>query len=171
MDAISTHREALRWAYDLLTMVMADVTPELAQTTPPGIANPLAAIYAHAVLDLDMIPSFILQQKLPLYQSTWKGKTGISNPQWQMSFEWARSVQVDLPAAREFAQAAYEKADEYLTSFTDTDLAREIDLTEVGLGKRSLNWCISALVISHLNNMIGEISVLKGIQGVKGYPF
>ncbi len=171
MDTISTHREALRWACELLDMVMADVTPEMAHATPPGIANPLAAIYAHAILDLDMIPSFILQKKLPLYQSTWKGKTGISDPQWQMSFDWARTVQVDLPSARAFAQAAYEKADEYLASFTETDLAREIDLTRVGLGKRSLNWCLSALVISHLNNMIGEISVLKGIQGAKGYPF
>lgn len=171
MDAISSYREGLRWAYELLEMVMADVTPELAHATPPGIANPLAAIYAHAILDLDMIPSFILQRKLPLYQTTWKGKTGISNPQWQMSFDWARRVQVDLPVAKEFAKAAYEKADAYFAAFTEEDLAREVDLTAAGLGKRPMSWCLSALVISHLNNMIGEISVLKGIQGAKGYPF
>lgn len=171
MDTISSYREGLRWAYELLEMVMADVTPEVAHATPPGIANPLAAIYAHAILDLDMIPSFILQRKLPLYQTSWKGKTGISDPQWQMSFEWARSVKVDLPAAREYGKAAYEKADAYIAKFTEADLARELDLTAAGLGKRPMSWCLSALVLSHLNNMIGEISVLKGIQGVKGYPF
>jgi hypothetical protein len=32
-------------------------------------------------------------------------------------------------------------------------------------------WVLSALVISHMNNMIGESAVLKGIQGAKGYPW
>lgn len=171
MDTISSYREGLRWAYEMLEMVMVDVTPELAHAIPPGIANPLAAIYAHAILDLDVIPSFILQRKLPLYQGAWKGKTGISDPQWQMSFEWARTVQVDLPVARQYGKAAYEKADEYISKFSESDMIRELDLTAAGLGKRPLSWCLSALVLSHLNNMIGEISVLKGIQGVKGYPF
>jgi hypothetical protein len=26
-------------------------------------------------------------------------------------------------------------------------------------------------VVSHMNNMIGESAVLKGIQGAKGYPW
>ena len=171
MDLISTYREGLEWAFELLEMVMADVTPELAHATPPGIANPLAAIYAHAVVDLDMIPTYLFQGKPPLFQTTWAGKTGISDPQWQATYEWARSVQVDFPTARTYAQAAYQNADAYLSSLSERDLYREIDLTGVGLGVRQLSWCISALVISHLNNMIGEISVLKGIQGVKGYPF
>ena len=171
MNTISSYREGLRWAYELLEMVMADVTPELAHATPPGIANPLAAIYAHAVVDLDIIPNYLLQGKPALYQSAWAGKTGISDPQWQMTFDWARSVQVDLPAARAYAKAAYESTDAYLASLSDSDLNKEIDLTNVGFGLRSLSWCLNALVISHLNNMIGEVSVLKGIQGVKGYPF
>jgi len=171
MDAISTHREGLRWAFELLDMVMADVTPEMAHTTPPGIANPLAAIYAHAVIDLDTIPNYLLQGKAPLYQSSWAGKTGISDPQWQATFDWARSVQVDLPTARQYAQAAYESTDSFLASLTEADLTREIDLSGVGFGARTLSWCITALVVSHLNNMVGEISALKGIQGAKGYPF
>lgn len=171
MDTISSYREGLRWAFELLEMVMVDVTPELAHATPPGIANPLAAIYAHAVVDLDIIPNYLFQGKPGLYQSTWEGNTGISDPQWQATYDWARSVQVDLPTAKAYAKAAYENVDAYLATLTDSDLDREIDLTDVELGVRTLSWCISALVISHLNNMVGEISVLKGIQGVKGYPF
>lgn len=75
MDIITSHREALKWAADLLEMIMAAVTDEQAHWMPLGIANPLGATYAHA------------------------------------------------------------------------------------------------LVTSHTNNMAGEISALKGIQGAKGYPF
>jgi hypothetical protein len=40
-----------------------------------------------------------------------------------------------------------------------------------GLGVRTVDWCLSALITSHINNMAGEISALKGVQGAKGYPF
>jgi hypothetical protein len=78
---------------------------------------------------------------------------------------------VDLPAARAYGKAAYENVDAYLSVLTEADLERKIDLTPQGLGVQTLSWCISALIASHLNNMAGEISVLKGIQGEKGYPF
>ncbi len=35
----------------------------------------------------------------------------------------------------------------------------------------SARWVLNSLVVGHLNNMAGEISVLKGLQGSKGYPF
>lgn len=171
MNAIETHREALRWSYELLEMVMDGVTDEIAHTHPPGLANPLAATYAHALVDLDVIPSLLLQGNLPLYETTWKDRTGISEPQWQSDPEWARRVRVDLPAARAYGTAAFEAADAYLAGLAEADLAREIDLTQQGLGVQTLNWCIAALIAAHLNNMAGEISVLKGIQGVRGYPF
>jgi hypothetical protein len=30
---------------------------------------------------------------------------------------------------------------------------------------------LNVLVAGHLNNMAGELSCLKGLQGLKGYPF
>jgi hypothetical protein len=171
MNAIETHREGLRWAYELLEMVMDGVTGELAHANPPGIANPLAATYAHALVDLDVIPNLLLQGNPPLYETAWKDKTGISDPQWQSDLEWARRVRVDLPAAREYGKAAYRSADAYIAALNEADLTREVDLTANGLGVQTVSWCLTALVVAHLNNMAGEISVLKGIRGEKGYPF
>lgn len=171
MKAIDIHREALRWAYELLEMTMADVTTELAHAAPPGVANPLAATYAHALSDLDVIPNHLLQGKPIRFETDWKDKTGISEPQWFSDAEWAGRVKVDLTAARQYGKAMYENADAYIASLTEEDLAREVDLSFVGLGTRSVSWCLTALITSHLNNMAGEISVLKGIQGLRGYPF
>ena len=131
MNAPAYLREDIRRANGLLEMVVQDVTPELAAWHPPGLANPIGATYAHAVCGADIFIRQILQGGEPLLESSWKGRTGISEPQLSADFEWARRVQVELPVA----------------------------------------WVLSALVISHLNNMAGEISALKGVQGVKGYPW
>jgi hypothetical protein len=170
MNAVSPLIEGIQWAHELLEMVTADITPEQAHWQPPGIANPLGAIYAHAVLAEDAVVNAMLKGSAPLFSSEWAGKTGIANPQFQLDLEWARNLELDLPAFREYAQAVYATTIDYVSSLSATDLSGEIDMTSMGLGQRSLSWCLNALVISHLNNMIGEISCLKGLQGAKGYP-
>ena len=171
MNTINSHREALKWAVELLEMVMADVTDEQAHWLPPGLANPLGATYVHAVCALDGVINSLLQGQETLFATSWAGKTGSSDPQWAIEFEWARSLRVNLPQTKQFAQAVYAAADAYLASLNDEDLTREIDLSSMGLEPKSVNWILNALACGHVNNMAGEISVLKGIQGSKGYPF
>lgn len=171
MTAISTHRTALKWAAELLEMTTADVTHEQAHWQPPGAANPIGATYAHAICALDGVVNGVLRGAAPLFASTWAGKTGVSDPQMISTPEWASSVRLDMAAARTYAQAAYADADTYIAGLSEADLARELDLSRVGLGTRTVDWCLSALAIGHLHNMAGEISCLKGIQGAKGYPF
>lgn len=171
MGRIATHREGIRWASELLEMVMEDVTTEQAHWEPPGIANPLGAVYAHAICSLDCVVNILLQGGQPLFERTWVGKTGISEPRWVSELHWARNLKVDLPAARAYARAVYESAEEYLDKIHPEELDRQVDLSMQGLGMRTVSWCLTALATSHLNNMTGEISVLKGIQGSRGYPF
>jgi hypothetical protein len=173
MDSIAYIRQELQWANQLLEMVMTDVTPEQAHWTPPGLANPLGALYVHAVIAEDGVINRIVKGGEPMFASTWSGKTGASAMVWGMDFESARAIRLDLPVFRTYAQAVYAAAEEALNSLTEADLEREIDLSPPPqrLGKQSLAWVLTVLLISHLNNMIGEISCLKGIQGARGYPF
>jgi len=171
MKATAYIREDIRWAHSLLELVMRDVTPELAAWDPPGLANPIGGTYAHAVCGEDIFIQQILQGGEPLLESSWKGRTGISEPQLASDFEWARRVQVDLPAARQYAQAVYAATDDYLATLADETLDQVLDLSAQGFEHKPVAWVLSALVISHLNNIAGEISALKGVQGVKGYPW
>ncbi|HLF27557.1 MAG TPA: DinB family protein [Anaerolineae bacterium] len=171
MNAIEVFREALVWTHELLEMVTADVTSEQLQSIPPGVANPLGAIYAHAIIAEDGVVNALLRGATPLFAGEWAGRTGLSDPQWSLEFERARNLKMDLPAFRPYAQAVHASAIEYVASLSEEGLDRPIDLTAQGLGRRTIGWALSALVVSHLNNMIGEISCLKGIQGVRGYPF
>jgi hypothetical protein len=40
----------------------------------------------------------------------------------------------------------------------------------VGFGEVTVGWIVVRLLIGHIDNECGEISCLKGLQGVRGYP-
>lgn len=170
MDAIALMKQEVRWAHEYLDMVSADITPSQLEWTPPGIANPMAAVLAHAVPDEDLICA-LLTGSQPLYEGTWAGRTGVSAPRLGMSLEWARTVRVKLDAFRPYTRAVYTAVDDFLASLTDADLDRPADLSRLGFKDKSVGWALTALIVSHTNNMIGELSCLKGLQGAKGYPF
>jgi hypothetical protein len=171
MNGINAIREGIQWGNEILEMVMADVTDEQARWMPPGIANPIGALFAHAYLAADGVVHALLQGIPPLYASTWADKVGVEAPQMNLTIDWARSIRPDLPALRSYGQAVSEAISIYTGKLSDTDLDREIDLTGVGLGIRTVGWALNGLVAAHHNNMAGEISALKGIQGAQGYPF
>jgi len=171
MDTVSLLKQDAQWAHELFDLVTADLTDELAHWQPPGTANSIAATYAHAICGEDGIVQMMLKGGAPLFASMWANKTGVSDPQFHSSPEWARTSKIDLSALQKYKEAVYAATNEYIASLTDSDLDAERDLTKQGLGVRTVGWCLAALVISHLHNMTGEISSLKGSQGAQGYPF
>ena len=169
-------RRIVRDARQVLDGTMADVTQAQVDYIPPGIANPLGATYAHVVCSEDMIVQGMFRQAAPLFASSWADRTGLSEPMpmpgpdWPSYGPWTRRVKVDLAALRSYAQAVAEETDSWLAGLSESDLDRPLDLTGAGLGQHTLGSAIALLVANHLGTETGEISVLKGIQGARGYP-
>lgn len=172
MDAIALLRSQVKDSHEMLEATLADVTPEQAQWDPGGKANPAGSTYAHIVFGEDGFLNMILGRPV-LGMTSFAGKTGVSEPppMGADSEQWFKNVKIDMPALREFAQAVYKNTDGYIATLKPDDLQREIDLTNMGLGKRTLAWLISTLGVTHPASHAGEISCLKGLQGAKGYPF
>ncbi len=103
MDSVTLLRQQLHTAQQWLEGTMADVTSEQAHWTPPGVANPLGATYAHAVASQDAIINGMLRQTAPMVVSTWASRSGMSEPMpmpgpdWAKYGPWTRSVHIDLP--------------------------------------------------------------------------
>jgi len=169
-------RRIVRDARQVLDGTMADVTQTQADFIPPGIANPLGATYAHVVCSEDMIVQGMLRQTAPLLAGTWAGRTGLSEPMpmpgpgWADYGPWTRRVKIDLAALRAYGQGVGEQTDSWLASLTDADLERPLDLSGIGFGQHTLATAVALLVVHHLATETGEIAVLKGIQGARGYP-
>lgn len=174
MNSVELIRSGMKTAHDWFEATMADVTPEQAHWQPPGTAHPIGAVYAHAVVAEDMMVNGMLKGGEPLLATDRAGKTGISgDPQsaFSTTHEWAHSAEVDLLAAREYAAAVYAATDEYLAGLEPGDLDQPVDLSQWGMEDWSLGDFILSFGLCHVRDMMGEVAVLKGLQGGKGYPF
>jgi hypothetical protein len=167
-------RAAFEGSHQIMEQTMADVTAEQANWAPPGLANPLGATYAHMVISEDMMINGMLKGSAPIMATSFAGKAGVSEPPPpldQDSGEWNRRVQVDLSAARQYAQAVYKNTSDYISSLSAQDLERKLDLSNFQLGEQTVGWFLANVLLWHVNAHCGEVSCLKGLQGAKGYPF
>jgi len=174
MDAIELLRSQYKGAHDLLEVTMADVTLEQAHWAPPGIANPLGATYAHVLMGEDFLLNVRARGTQALSMSSHSSNVGVSEPPppaGPANGEWARRVKVDLPQLREYAQAVYKETDSWLATLTPDDLDNPIDMSAFGMGEQPMATLVAGIVPQHINNHLGEIACLKGMQGAKGYPF
>ena len=174
LNAQYTLRAALASAHGVLEATMGDVTNDIANRPAPGNANPIGASYAHVALAEDAIVNGLLQGKSPLWASTWAGRTGTDKPmpmagmvQGDMG-QWYHTVRVDVAACRAYAQTVYAQSEAFIGGVDDATLAREI---QTPMGPMSLATAFTTLVTGHCNNLAGEISAIKGVFGLRGYPF
>lgn len=165
----------LKEAHQYVEQTMDGVTNEIASFMPSGTANPIAGTYAHLVFSEDYFTHGFLKATQPLFETSWKDKTGISELQptdWETEYpRWLKTVTIDVEKAREYAQAVYAATEAFVDSLTDEDLAREIDMSAFGMPPRTVSDILGGMIVGHARDIMGEISVLKGLQGLKGYPF
>ena len=173
MNTVTLIRDETKTAHDWFQGTLAGVTDEVAHWQPGGQAHPIGSRYAHIVVSEDFFINRVLKGSQPLFATTWAGKTGLEEPQEAVttSLEWAQNVKVDLEALNEYAQAVYAATDEYLAGVEEDDLERIIDLTEYNYGKYSQASFLINFVLAHVRDIMGEISALKGVYGMQGYPF
>jgi hypothetical protein len=176
LSTLQLIKDQLKEAHDTFNGTVGDVTEDQLHKDPGGKALPLGALYAHLVYSEDAILNGMILGKAPLYTNEFKGKTGSSedmpamDEKWSEENErWAKSVKIDLPKLVEYKEVVFKATEQYLNTLTDEDLDKEIDLG--AWGKKSLANLLSGFIIAHTNSLTGEISILKGIQGAKGYPF
>lgn len=160
----------LKFARDWFEGTMQGVTPELAHWQPPGKVHPIGANYVHVLTSEDFLMNAVIQGGAPLMASSFIGKTGFSEPPpIGHRDEWASRVKVDLDTARLYGHAVYAATDTYLSSATDEDLNRIVDLSMLGFGKQPVHFVLDLLLLN-IHNHCGEISCLKGLNNLQGYP-
>jgi hypothetical protein len=165
--------EALKMAHEqVLEGTIEGVDNELANKQTSGKDNSIGSTYAHAVLAEDSIVNAMLKGGQPLNEEAWKDKTGVDKPMTMTDPEelarWYSTVHVDIPIVREYAKAVYAASAEFIQNADDDTLAKIVDFWGM---KLDVATAFEAFVIGHCNSIAGEISALKGVAGLKGYPF
>lgn len=168
MDAVSLLRMQMKEAHNLLESTVGDVTPEQLHYLPQGHALPVGAAYAHVIFSEDILVQ-VLKGQEPLFETG--TPTGASEPMpnfmkgWEDYAGWTKRVRFDLPQLRGYAQKVYANTDAYIASLSEADLEKPDPF-----GQKSLAYFLSRGMIGHIDNLAGEISAAKGLQGLQGYP-
>ena len=171
MNTVESLQYSLGSAFGILGQVTADLTQEQADWIPPGIANPIGALYWHAISGADVVMHKWCLGQPPLSQEAgWQEKVFYaSGPEaGEETVEQMRAIHVDLPALHEYAQAVNGALQGWLATLTPESLERKMDTP---IGELNLAQLLDTFIIWHINAHCGEISALKGCQGARGYPF
>ena len=173
MHATELYRHLLKGAHEFLEGTLADVTLPEFTWDPPGKAFNIAGNYAHVVFSEDMAVQTLLKGTDMLAATGWAGRFGASEmpplgPGGDLK-GWSHRATVDLAAMRAYARAVYAETDAYVSAMTAEDFARPLDLTRFGFGQQTALFILTA-ILANAARHTGEISCLKGLQGMKGYP-
>ena len=198
MNTVGLIHHSLGFAFELLEQLVSDLTQEQADWLPPGNANPIGSLYWHTVGYSDqlvhewcMVPfrHITIEEwfeakrakhelgmgQAPLRHSAgWQEKVVIASPPVDPEDPMGDlrairvGLRVDLPVLHDDARATAEALLGWVASLTPEDLERTLDTP---IGEVNLGQMLEAFVIWHINVHCGEISALKGCQGLKGYPW
>jgi len=173
MNTVELFQYSMSNAFGILGQVTADLTQEQADWQPPGIANPIGAMYWHTVSGADeVVYRWALGEELLRQRDGWDDRVlTVSVPEPEHGGDWhayMQAIRVDLPALHDYAKAVAEDLQGWLGSLTPEELERTLDTP---IGEYTVAQMLALFVIWHIDAHCGEISALKGCQGAQGYPF
>jgi hypothetical protein len=166
MDGKAILRLQMKAMHNYLEAAIGDCSPAVLSTRLPGATiNSPGAIYAHTIFGEDGLLNGLVRGTTPVYYAQgWAQKIGIEMPKGGLEPDWHPDF--DLGLFRQYAAAVYQASDEYLASATDAELARVVEPGFVP--PLPVSTFIADLLIWHAATHQGEISALKGVQGLEG---
>ncbi len=172
MDVKTLVQEFVKSSHGIYQSTLAGLTQEQADRQPGGACHSIAADIAHLATAEDFLINGLGFGKQPLALSAMEGKTGLSElpPRGDWG-AWAKTVQVDLSALRAYQQAVFANTEAIIEGLTDDDLNRVVDMTALNFGQVPMPLFLLMFAGAHTSMHTGEISALKGQQGLQGYPF
>jgi hypothetical protein len=149
-----------------LEHAIEDCSPAVLTHRLPGATiNSVGAIYAHTIFGEDGLLNGLVRGATPVYFAEgWAPKIGVEMPAGSMEPAW--HVDYDLQSFREYADGVYRATDNYLATLTDQDLERMVDAGF--MPPVPLSQFLSDVLLWHVATHQGEISALKGAQGLNG---
>lgn len=166
MDVKATLQQQMQALHGILEAAVGDCSADtLTRRFPDSTINSIGAIYAHTIFGEDGILNGLIRGQTPVYYAGgWAQKVGIDMPQGTMEPDW--TVALDLGLFRQYAAAVYQATDEYVAALSDAELDRVVDL---GFAPpMPVRSAVANVLAWHVATHQGEISALKGVQGLNG---
>jgi hypothetical protein len=152
-------------AHRMGDIAMDGLTPEVAHFEAGGTTNNIAQLMTLLTASEDSAVARLKGGDSILQSQNWYGRTGI--PEGPRAF-WQKGWSLELAAFGEYRDLVKAAATEYFQNIDASDLDREVEWFN---GPRPASTIIQVIIVNHMLGHSGEISALKGVQGLKGLPF
>lgn len=154
-------------AHRMLGIALTDLDDKIVSYRASDHVNSIAQILAHVVMGEDRLINASCKGGERIFDAQgWESKTGIPGAQGAVWNE--KAWQLNIPAFLEYQQLVQAAATDYIQTATPAELEREVTF---GPFTRSVADQLRGVLVHHMLGHSGEISALKGVQGLKGLPF
>ncbi len=163
-------REALRNQHRMIDEAVGGLTAEQLHWVPPGTnANHIGFTLWHYVRTEDNIVQFILQDRKPTVwiESGYFERFGLDRVSQGTGMTTADAHALRLPPLDQwlaYQQAVWQASDAYLSSIDDGALERTVRV--MPFGEIPARQTLSGVVLTHGHGHLGEICVLRVLQGL-----
>ncbi len=172
MSQLSFIRDSLRSLHGSLDEAMDGLSDEQAHWRPYDTGNHIAFIAWHYVRTVDNIVRFVLKRQPTVWMAEkWDERFGLDSKiqGTGMTPEDAVALRIsDFPAFRSYASEIWKEAQTYLNTVSEEDLAQKMTIRP--LGELTLEQVLGTTLLTHGYTHLGEIWLLKGLQGLPGNP-
>ena len=150
----------------------AGLSREQAHWRPDAGGNHIAFVLWHYSRTVDNIVRFVLQRKPTIWmEGKWDERFGLDSKAQGtgMSREDALAVSIsDLPAFASYMKEVWREVGGYLDTVSEEELDRKQMVRP--LGELTLEEILGTVLLTHGYTHLGEVWLLKGMQGLEGSP-
>jgi len=157
-------RQALEQTFNLLRPSVDGMDQVQYNFTPPGTANSVAHTHVHVISSLDFFINGILRGEQPSW-TAFASEHGLPANPLEV---WKHDGQISIAPVMDYQQRMLDGALAYVGTLSEADLDREVDTRF--FGKQTVAFVLQ-LMGMHVAGHAGDISTVKGFQGLKGLPF
>ncbi|MGE0057777.1 MAG: DinB family protein [Dehalococcoidia bacterium] len=166
MDIRDSFLNALNDAHRMGDIALEDLTPEVAHFDAGGTTNTIAQLLSHLTMGEDAAFNRMITGGTRIIETdSWAEKCGIP---LERGAVWGKEWKLNIDAFREYRELVKKSASGYIETMDLADLDKEVEAFN---GLRPVHNIMQIIVINHMLGHEGEVSTLKGIQGLKGLPF
>jgi len=166
MEMLEYLLSSVKAVNDMVDTAMQDLTDDVVNFQPGGTANTIAQLLAHMVTGQDLLINDKIGGGRSLHESGWAEKTGIPV---ERPLIWQREGwQIDIPGFDAYRKEVAKAAEWTFVSMKPEDLDHEVSW--VRGPTRPLALMTQVIFVHHALGHCGEISAIKGMQGLKGLP-
>jgi uncharacterized damage-inducible protein DinB len=166
MELLDYLRTSVKSVNDMVETAMQDLSDEVVNFAPGGTANTIAQLLAHVVSGQDLLINDKIGGGRSLHEMGWAVKTGIP---LERPLIWQREGwKLDLAGFDEYRREVAKSVERTFRFMKPADLDREVSW--VRGPDRPLALMMQTIFVNHGLGHCGEISAIKGMQGLKGLP-